>query len=138
MERAPHRFGLRVYYEDTDLAGIVYHANYLKFMERARTEALIGLGIDQAALKAETGIVFAVARLEIDYRAPAQFQDRLEVTTAAERVTGARADLDQRVWRAGALLIAARVRIVALGAGGRAVRLPADVRAALAHLVVAP
>jgi acyl-CoA thioester hydrolase len=138
MEHAPHRFGLRVYYEDTDLAGIVYYANYLKFIERARTEALIGLGIDQATLKAATGIVFAVARLEIDYRAPARFQDRLEVTTAAERITGARADLNQCVWRGATLLVAARVRIVALDAAGRAARLPADVRAALAHLVVAP
>jgi len=138
MERAPHRFALRVYYEDTDLAGIVYYANYLKFIERARTEALIGLGIDQAALRARTGIVFAVARVEIDYRAPARFQDRLEVTTATAGLGAAWVDLDQRVWRAGAELIAARVRVVALKPSGRAVRLPAEVRVALAHLVAAP
>lgn len=138
MARDPHRFGLRVYYEDTDLAGIVYYANYLKFIERARTEALIGLGIDQAALKAETGIVFAVARIAVDYRAPARFQDRLEITTEVERIGGAFADLRQRVWRGAAQLVEARVRIVALGPAGRAVRLPADVRAALAHLVSAP
>jgi acyl-CoA thioester hydrolase len=134
----PHRFLCRVYYEDTDLAGIVYYANYLKFIERARTEALIGLGIDQAVLRAEAGIVFAVARVAVEYRAPGRFQDRLTVTTVAEHVGGARVDLRQRVWRAHEELIDARVRIVALGPGGRAVRLPADVRAALAHLVVAP
>ena len=73
---------MRVYYEDTDLAGIVYYANYLKFIERGRTEALIALGVDQAALKAETGIVFAVRRVEADFLAPARFQDQLVVTTA--------------------------------------------------------
>lgn len=138
MARDPHRFGLRVYYEDTDLAGIVYYANYLKFIERARTEAMIALGIDQMALKATAGIVFAVARVEVDYRAPGRFQDRLTVTTLAEHVGGARVDLRQRVWRADVELIDARVRIVALGPSGRAVRLPEDVRAALAHLVADP
>ena len=85
-----HFFDLRVYYEDTDLAGIVYHANYLKFIERARTEALIAAGIDQAALRAETGLVFAVRRVEADFIAPARFQDLLRVETRAGEVRGAR------------------------------------------------
>ena len=73
-----HRFPVRVYYEDTDLAGIVYYANYLKFIERARTEWVRSLGIDQTRLKAEAGIVFAVRRVEADYLAPARFDDLLD------------------------------------------------------------
>jgi acyl-CoA thioester hydrolase len=123
-----HRFGLRVYYEDTDLAGIVYYANYLKFIERARSEWVRGLGIDQVALKAEAGIVFAVRRVEADYLAPARFDDWLEVTTAPEAATAARLTLRQEVWRGAERLFAARVVLVALGPSGRAGRLPAQVR----------
>jgi acyl-CoA thioester hydrolase len=123
-----HRFGLRVYYEDTDLAGIVYYANYLKFIERARSEWVRGLGIDQVALKAAEGIVFAVRRVEADYLAPARFDDWLEVTTAPEAATAARLTLRQEVWRGADRLFTARVVLVALGPSGRAGRLPAAVR----------
>ena len=126
-----HVFDLRVYYEDTDLAGIVYHANYLKFIERARTEALIAAGIDQAALRAETGTVFAVRRIEAEYLAPARFQDLLRVVTRAGAVRGARAELEQEVRRGEAALFRARVEVVCLDADGRARRLPEAVRAAL-------
>lgn len=129
-----HEFGLRVYYEDTDLAGIVYYANYLKFIERGRTEALIALGVDQVALKAATGIVFAVRRVEVDFLAPARFQDQLVVTTELAAMTGARVDLAQEVRRDGSSLVRARVGIVALGADGRPARLPAAAREALAKL----
>jgi YbgC/YbaW family acyl-CoA thioester hydrolase len=78
------RFPVRVYYEDTDLAGIVYYANYLKFIERGRTEFVRARGIDQAALREETGIVFAVRRVEADYLAPARFGDDLSVETEIE------------------------------------------------------
>lgn len=124
-----HRFGLRVYYEDTDLAGIVYYANYLKFIERARSEWVRGLGIDQVALKAGRGIVFAVRRIEGDYLSPARFDDWLEVTTAPEAVTGARLTLRQDVWRGTDRLFAARVVLVALTAAGGPARLPAPLRA---------
>ena len=126
-----HFFDLRVYYEDTDLAGIVYHANYLKFIERARTEALIAAGIDQAALRAETGLVFAVRRVEADFIAPARFQDLLRVETRAGEVRGARAELEQVVRRGGEMLFRARVEVVCLGADGRPRRLPDAARAAL-------
>ncbi|MCV6597050.1 MAG: YbgC/FadM family acyl-CoA thioesterase, partial [Mangrovicoccus sp.] len=72
---APHRFALRVYYEDTDLAGIVYYANYLRYIERARSEFVRSLGLDQVQLKAQTGVVFAVRRVEADYLTPARFDD---------------------------------------------------------------
>ncbi len=96
---AVHEFFLRVYYEDTDLAGIVYYANYLKFIERARTEALLEAGVDQVALERRDGQVFAVRSLSVEYRAPARFQDILTVQTSARAVSGARATLVQDVLR---------------------------------------
>jgi acyl-CoA thioester hydrolase len=124
-------FGLRVYYEDTDLAGIVYYANYLKYIERARTEALIAAGIDQAAIRSETGSVFAVRRVEADFLAPARFQDVLEVRTRVLETRGARAALAQEVLRDGTALFRARVEVVCLGPDGRPRRFPEAVRAAL-------
>ena len=123
-----HSFALRVYYEDTDLAGIVYYANYLKFIERARTEWVRGLGVDQGALR-QAGTVFAVRRVEADYLKPARFEDALVVQTAVVAVTGARIVLRQVVVRDGEVLFAAVVTLVCLGARGQAVRLPAALRA---------
>lgn len=133
-----HAFRLRVYYEDTDLAGIVYYANYLKFIERGRTEALIAGGVDQARLQAEARIVFAVRRVEADYLAPARLQDELDVLTGLTGVGGARIDLVQEVRRGGTLLFAARVRLAAIGRDGRPARVPAEVRAVLAGMGAAP
>ncbi|MBN2905142.1 MAG: tol-pal system-associated acyl-CoA thioesterase [Rhodobacteraceae bacterium] len=128
-----HRFEIRVYYEDTDLAGIVYYANYLKFIERARAECVRGLGVDQLRLKADEGVVFAVRRVEADYLAPAKFDDLLQVETALVQVTPARLVLDQVVLRGALRLFQARVTVVALGPGGRATRLPAEFRRKLAQ-----
>ncbi|QOL81181.1 tol-pal system-associated acyl-CoA thioesterase [Pseudooceanicola spongiae] len=123
-----HLFNLRVYYEDTDLAGIVYYANYLRFIERGRTEWVRSLGIDQGALKAEEGIVFAVRRVEADYLAPAKFDDELVVETTPAAVTGARITLLQEVRRGGTVLFSAQVTLVALSETGHPVRLPANIR----------
>lgn len=125
------RFDLRVYYEDTDLAGIVYYANYLKFIERGRTEWVRSLGVDQAALKRDEGIVFAVRRVEADYLKPARFDDALTVTTALVEIGGARIVLDQAVLRGAERLFAARVVLVCLSDAGTAARVPASVRARL-------
>jgi acyl-CoA thioester hydrolase len=130
----PHEFACRVYYEDTDLAGVVYYANYLRFIERGRTEALAARGVDQRALRAEAGIVFAVRRIEADYLAPAHLLDDLSVTTALAALGGASVVLDQSVRRGGTRLFAARVTIVAIGPGGRATRIPEAARAALGAL----
>ena len=127
-----HRHPLRVYYEDTDLAGIVYYANYLKFIERGRSEWVRSRGVDQVALKAESGIVFAVRRVEADYLRPARFDDELVVMTELRRLGGARIDLWQEVLRGQERLFTAAVTLVCLGAGGQPARLPAAVRAALA------
>jgi acyl-CoA thioester hydrolase len=135
---SPHQFRIRVYYEDTDLAGIVYYANYLKFIERARTEWVEALGVDQMALKAQAGIVFAVRRVEADYLRPATFGDALVVETALQALTGARIVLEQAVLRAGERLFVARVTLVCLTEDGHAARLPVEVRARLAGLLHEP
>jgi len=127
-----HSFECRVYYEDTDLAGIVYYANYLKFIERARSEWVRSLGIDQAQLKADAGLVFAVRHLTADYLTPAKFDDMLTITTQVLETLGARMVLDQRVLRAGVLLFEAKVTLVAIGVNGAPTRLPPALRGALA------
>ena len=122
---------IRVYYEDTDLAGIVYYANYLKFIERGRTEWVRSLGVDQGALRREVGIVFAVRRVEADYLRPAVFDDALVVTTRLLELGGARIELEQAVLRGEERLFVAKVVLVCLSDAGGAVRLPAAVRAKL-------
>lgn len=126
-----HSFALRVYYEDTDLAGIVYYANYLKFIERGRSEWVRAQGVDQLALRADHGIVFAVRRVEADYLKPARFDDELVVTTRLQTLGGARIVLEQEVLRGGERLFASIVTLVCLGEDGHAARLPAEMRAKL-------
>ncbi len=130
-----HQFALRVYYEDTDLAGIVYYANYLKFIERARSEWVRSLGVVQVSLKAESGIVFAVRRIEADYIKPAKFDDELTVETRLEMETGARIVLEQNVLRSDELLFTAQVTLVCLNEAGAPARLPADIRRKIAPAV---
>ncbi|PTX47964.1 acyl-CoA thioester hydrolase [Gemmobacter caeni] len=128
-----HSHAVRVYYEDTDLAGIVYYANYLKFIERGRSEWVRTRGLDQARLKAETGIVFAVRRVEADYLRSAVFDDLLTVTTELRALGGARIDLWQQVLRGEEVLFTAQVTLVCMGRDGRAHRLPGEIRALLAQ-----
>lgn len=123
-----HRFPLRVYYEDTDLAGIVYYANYLKFIERGRSEWVRDLGVDQATMKNNDGVVFAVRRVEADYHSPAHYDDELVVTTDVDTITGARMILRQTVQRGDDVLFSALVTIVAINNAGAPVRLPAAFR----------
>jgi len=129
---ARHIFPVRVYYEDTDLAGIVYYANYLKFIERGRSEWVREMGIDQVAMKRDAGVVFAVRRVEADYLQPAKFDDQLDVSTTISTVSAARIVLDQMVLRDDAALFAAQVTLVALDAQGRPTRLPAEFRRKIA------
>ncbi|PVA10263.1 tol-pal system-associated acyl-CoA thioesterase [Pelagivirga sediminicola] len=123
-----HVFAVRVYYEDTDMGGIVYHANYLKFIERARSDWVAEMGIDQRAMKDDGGLVFAVRRVECDYLLAARFDDRLEVRTEVASVTGARLVLRQQVERAGEVIFAAVVTIVCVTDTGHPARLPANIR----------
>ena len=126
-----HLFQTRVYYEDTDLAGIVYYANYLKFIERARTEWVASLGVDQMELRATEGIVFAVRRVEADYLRPARFGDLLVVETRLVTIGGARLVLEQAITRDAARIFEAQVVLVCMTAEGAAVRLPDHVKARL-------
>ena len=122
-----HRFPVRVYYEDTDLAGIVYYANYLKFIERARSEWVRDLGIDQVQMKAD-GLVFAVRRVEADYLSPAKFDDNLAVETAIHAGSGVRLVVRQDVKRGDEVLFSALVTIICMTAEGAVARLPAAIR----------
>ena len=90
---------VRVYYEDTDLAGVVYYANYLRFMERARTEWLRSLGLDQSALLEDENIVFVVVSAELKFRKPARFDDKLEVTARVVSHKRASMEFAQKIWR---------------------------------------
>lgn len=125
-----HRFELRVYYEDTDMGGIVYHANYLKFVERARSDWVRGLGIDQNALR-QAGVVFAVRRIVSDFLKPALFDDCLSVETRVLSRKPARVVLEQVVLRGGERLYASEVTLVALSRAGAPTRLPQALRDAL-------
>ena len=109
------------------MAGIVYYANYLKYIERARSDWVRGLGLDQLRMR-EAGLVFAVRRIEADYLRPARFDDDLLVRTGVGSVGAARLVLRQEVWRGSDLLFSAVVTLICLAAGGRAVRLPEILR----------
>lgn len=123
-----HLFALRVHYEDTDMGGIVYHANYLKFIERARSDWVRARGIDQNRLRAE-GVVFAVRRIEADFLAPARLDDTLEVRTTPDHIGGARLVLVQEVAHGVRQLFRARVELAAIHMeSGAPRRLPAELR----------
>jgi acyl-CoA thioester hydrolase len=119
-----HHFALRVYFEDTDVAGIVYYANYLKFMERARSDMLRAVGIDQrAAIEAGEG-VYAVAEVHIRYRTPARLDDELVILSELEEVRAASALIHQRVMRGPEIVAEARVTAAFLSLDGRPKRQP--------------
>ena len=107
---------VRVYYEDTDSGGVVYHANYLKFMERARTEWLRERGFEQDSLKDEHNCLFAVHSMQINYRLPALFNDALVIRTEITTMSGASIQFEQSVLRDGELLCHASVRVACLDA----------------------
>jgi acyl-CoA thioester hydrolase len=124
----PHRIAVRVYWEDTDAGGIVYHSNYLNFMERGRTEFLRDLGVNQSELMAEHALAFTVRRMVVAFDRPAVLDDLLTVETLVADVGGASLRLGQRVLRGDAVLVTGDVTIACVG-GGRPKRLPADIRA---------
>jgi acyl-CoA thioester hydrolase len=121
---------VRVYYEDTDFSGRVYHASYLRFLERGRTEYLRGHGFAHREVAERSGIVFAVRSLQIDYLAPALMDDLIRVETDVSAVRGASIEFGQRIVRDGKKLVTARV-LVAVIRDGRATRIPASLRSLL-------
>jgi acyl-CoA thioester hydrolase len=130
-----HVLTVRVYYEDTDFTGIVYHANYLRYMERGRTNYLRLIGADHRALfeaaeKEAPGFAFVVRSMTIDFLKPARMDDVLDIVTEPEEVKGASTTVRQRVLRGGELLVEAHVR-VAFISGGRARPIPKPLRIAM-------
>lgn len=131
-----HHMQVRVYYEDTDFSGVVYHANYLRFMERGRTNYLRLLGADQHALFAQAqseapGFAFVVRAMQLEFLKPAKMDDVLDIVTTPQEVRGASITLAQQVRRGGDLLLDASVK-VAFVSGGRARPIPQPLRAAMA------
>ncbi|WP_338720772.1 tol-pal system-associated acyl-CoA thioesterase [Devosia sp. XK-2] len=125
-----HAINIRIYYEDTDFSGNVYHAAYLKFFERARTEFLRDLDVHHSELAGQ-GLAFAVRAMTLDFQAAARIDDVLTVTTDVVEVTGARLVLDQTISREDRVVTKAQVTVVAIKMGGGATRLPAYLRARL-------
>jgi acyl-CoA thioester hydrolase len=126
---------VRVYYEDTDAGGVVYYANYLKYLERARTELLRGLGFEQHQLAGEAGLAFAVRSLSVEYLKPARLDDLLEVATRIEALGRAQVTFAQSVVRAEETLLTATVRVACLDlVRGKATAMPQSLHQKLAHL----
>ena len=125
-----HHYKVRVYYEDTDMGGVVYHANYLRYIERARSDWVRRLGNDQNAMR-EAGIVWVVRRIEADYRAAAKFEDELDIDTDMVSISGARLVMEQSVRRGDQVIFHAMVTAVCMNDKGKPVRLPAEIRALL-------
>lgn len=122
-------WSVRVYYEDTDAGGIVYYANYLKFIERARTEWVRSMGVNQEKLKEEQGIIFVVHSLQIQYLKPAQLDDTLDVTVHLTKLGKAALDAEQVVSRDGEPLIKAQVKIACLNKESmKPMALPAELK----------
>jgi acyl-CoA thioester hydrolase len=130
-----HRFPVRVYFEDTDLSGVVYHANYLRFMERARSDMLRLAGIDQRGVHEAGGGAYAVTSLAIRYRRPARLDDALVVVTRLIQVRAASVDIQQRVMRGAEILSEADVTAALVGASGRPKRQPNEWIEAFRRLV---
>src|SRR4029079_8779953 len=121
---AEHHFALTVYFEDTDAYGIVYYANYLKFMERARSDMIRAVGVDQVAELKRSGSAYAVVEVDIKYRLPGRLGDDLLVVSTVEQVRASSVDIHQRVMRGTELLTDARVTAAFLDGQGRPRRQP--------------
>jgi acyl-CoA thioester hydrolase len=129
-----HTMPMRVYYEDTDAAGIVYYANYLKFAERGRTEMMREMGFAHSQIAEDIGTLFTVRRCSVDYRAPARLDDALIVETLVREIAGATLLLDQRIRRDDELLVQIDMLVACVGRDGRPRRVPAGLRTALMKL----
>ncbi len=140
LDHGTHVYPLRVYFEDTDAGGVIYYANYLRFAERARTELLRELGIDQLKLRERDGVIFAVRRCQVDYLAPGGLDDILEVRTRILAASAATVDAEQIIRRVGpgngggSDLARLEVKLACVNDKGRPVRLPKTVASALKPL----
>ena len=129
-----HVLALRVYYEDTDAAGIVYYANWLRFLERGRTELLRLLGHEHSALRDERGVNWVVRRCALDYLKPARLDETIEVVTHCGELRGASLDMLQEARRGEDILLRAELVVACMNGNGRPTRLPAGLHTALAQV----
>jgi acyl-CoA thioester hydrolase len=129
-----HLLPLRVYYEDTDAAGIVYYANWLRFLERGRTELLRVLGHEHGALKDEKGVNWVVRRCALEYLKPARLDDTIEVRTCCGELRGASLDMRQEARRGDDILVTAELVVACMNGSGRPTRLPQGLKTALAQV----
>ena len=123
-----HSMNIRVYYEDTDLGGIVYYANYLRFIERARSEWLRDLRIDQIKMRNERDAIFVVTKLKVDYLLPAYFDDMLTVDTKIQIVSPVRAYFYQNIFRREDVIFKAEVCVTCTSTSGKVQRLPEKIK----------
>jgi acyl-CoA thioester hydrolase len=123
-----HSMNIRVYYEDTDLGGVVYYANYLRFIERARSEWIRDLGIDQIKMRKEEKAIFVVAKLKADYLRPAYFDDILTLETEIEVVSSVRAYFHQNIFCKGEVIFRAEVCVACTSTSGKVQRLPEKIK----------
>ena len=123
-----HSMNIRVYYEDTDLGGIVYYANYLRFIERSRSEWLRDLGIDQIKMRNEQDAIFVVTKLKVDYLLPAYFDDKLKVDTKIQIVSSVRAYFYQNIFRQEDVIFKAEVCVTCTSTSGKVQRLPEKIK----------
>ena len=130
LENNIHTLPVRVYYEDTDFSGIVYHANYLRFLERGRSDCLRCMGIHHAEL-ADANLAWTLIRMEIDFKKPARIDDVLTVHTAYTKHTGARLYATQKITKDGTELIRAELQAACITMDGKAARIPKHVRGIL-------
>lgn len=121
---------IRVYYEDTDCGGVVYYANYLKFMERSRTEFLRELGIDQVSYQ-KKGIFFVVIDAHVKYRSPARYDDLLSVESSVVELSSAAVVFETRILRGKTLLVKGEVKLTCVGPQGHAMKIPEEIREVL-------
>lgn len=128
MSAKPHSLPVRVYYEDTDVSGIVYHTSYLRFAERGRTEMLRHAGFEHAEILKNQGIAFTVISMQIDFKSPAKLDDLVIVQTGMKEVKGASMEMEQKIFRGDTLLVDLIVKIACIDKNGKAARLPEAVR----------
>lgn len=134
LKDGAHRFPIRVYYEDTDTGGIVYYANYLKFAERARTEALRSCGINQSTLMLDHKTGFVVRRCTVDFLKPAMLDDLLTIETRLNDINRVTMDMHQSIRRGNETLVTLEVKLAVIGEGMRLAKLPAKVHDAMIKL----
>jgi acyl-CoA thioester hydrolase len=124
-----HHWPIRIYYEDTDSGGVVYHSNYLKYMERARTEWLRDFKVDQKALKDNLNLMFVVHEIDIKFIRPAVFNDEIEVQTKLEKLGSVKIELEQKIFRSSELLIESRVVVASVNSiSMKPMRIPNEIK----------